>query len=180
MENDVLTRLERLERSNRRLRATGMLAVALLAALLTMGQAPGGRAVEAESFNVVDRTGRTLATLGAAYKPDVAEGQPVLVLYSADGSRVEASFGWLGDNLGLTISDGGTFEVETYKSGQARVTVGGIDGSQARMGVLEGGTASIWLNDVNGAISFLAQHEPSKDPFLWLIGEDGIIKWQAP
>lgn len=62
---DFQTRLERLEKQNRRLRVAGFSLCGLACLLLMLGQAkPKERTLEAESFVLVDKEGTTRASLG--------------------------------------------------------------------------------------------------------------------
>ena len=60
----LVERLDRLERENRRLKVVGTVAAALLAAVITMGQASRAKVVEAESFVVRDQTGAARVVMG--------------------------------------------------------------------------------------------------------------------
>lgn len=80
--NDVLTRLDKLEKENRRLKRGGIAAFILIAAFAVMGQAQSSRVVEAEK--IVLRTGsKTFAELGI----DVS-GTPALSFFDESGKRV--------------------------------------------------------------------------------------------
>jgi hypothetical protein len=76
----MVERLEGVERENRRLKARGVVALIGLAAVLLMGQAvPGRRDIEAQSFTLLDSTGKSQARLG------MVAGGPALQLFDADG-----------------------------------------------------------------------------------------------
>ena len=70
-------RLERVERENRRLKALGLVAVAILASVILMGQARPPRAVEAERFILKNAAG---AELGGFIVDD--DGRPALIMLS--------------------------------------------------------------------------------------------------
>src|SRR5690349_20079714 len=60
----MLERVEKLERQNRRMKRAALLALALIAALVLMGQAaPSRRTVEAEAFVLKDASGRVRGQL---------------------------------------------------------------------------------------------------------------------
>lgn len=76
----IVGRLERMERENRWWRRLGLLGVAGAAAVMLMGQgASGRRDVEAQSFVLLDGTGRLQARLG------MLAGGPALQLFDQDG-----------------------------------------------------------------------------------------------
>lgn len=57
-------RLDRVERENRRLKGAGVVALALVAAMVLMGQATGSKVIEAERFVLKDKDGKVRAELG--------------------------------------------------------------------------------------------------------------------
>jgi hypothetical protein len=77
---DLTRRLDRLEQDNRRLKATGAVAVIILAGLLLMGQAGPTKVVEAEKFVVRDAKGTIRAELFGT-----ASGAAELHLADKDG-----------------------------------------------------------------------------------------------
>ncbi len=91
---ETLTRrLDRVERENRRLKQTGVVALAVIAAVVLMGQAMPSKVVEAEQFVVRDASGKVHAVLGTVNKRAVSlalidkNGNPRVVLgVSPDGS----------------------------------------------------------------------------------------------
>lgn len=95
--DSLVTRLEKLERQNRRLRR-GVAAVLLAAgSLLLMAQAKAGsspKVVQAVAFELVDKTGKVIATLDG-------RGGPSLV-------RFDITDGAGKDRLSLVASDDGT------------------------------------------------------------------------
>ena len=95
----IQSRLEKLERENRRVKRFGALAALIGGSLLLMGQAKTSRTVEAESFVLRDPQGRLRATL------DMWHGSPMLRLY--DKSSVARAWLWLAGNgePGLTFYD---------------------------------------------------------------------------
>ncbi len=87
-------RLNRLERENRRLKTVGVLALAVMAAVVLMGQATGSKVpkvIEAEKFVVKDANGAVRAILGEGEtvipSPDEDSPRPLfgLHIYSVDG-----------------------------------------------------------------------------------------------
>ena len=78
---DVLKRLERLERQNRRLKQIGASALAVIAALVLMGQAPATRIVEANAFVLKDAEGKMRGRLSMT-----ENAVPELILFDASGT----------------------------------------------------------------------------------------------
>jgi hypothetical protein len=95
----IQSRLEKLERENRRVKRIGALAALIGGSLLLMGQAKTSRTVEAESFVLKDPQGGLRATL------DMWHGSPMFRLY--DTSGVARAWLWLAGNgePGLTFYD---------------------------------------------------------------------------
>ena len=104
-QQDLVTRLERLERENRRLKQAGALAVLLCCSVFLMGQVKTRqvkprtvRPVEAEQFVLKDIEGKKRAELL------MEAGGPGLVLYDHEGNRI-GRFGGVGEGNGAGLSD---------------------------------------------------------------------------
>ena len=79
----ILERLEKLEKQNRRLKGIGLVTITAVSALVITAQAPSKRrTLQAASFEVIDATGKTLASLGSK------GNEPALVLYGANGKEL--------------------------------------------------------------------------------------------
>lgn len=79
----VLTRLERLERANRRLALSGLVLLCVLMGLAGLGAAvPPSQSVEAELFVIKDRDGRVHGSFGITDP----SGAPSLVLYDPEAN----------------------------------------------------------------------------------------------
>ena len=76
----VEARLGRLERENRRLKRAGLLGLAVIAAVMLMGQVRPTRVLEAEAFILRDSTGTALAGLEVD-----SDGYPRFGLYDRNG-----------------------------------------------------------------------------------------------
>jgi hypothetical protein len=106
---DILHRLSRLERQNRRLKIGGLATLAAVAGLLVMGATESPRVVEAEKFILNDGNGKVAAVLSvlptetgngsrlelrgdgmAKAVMEVVGGQPAVILYDTDGKVVAA------------------------------------------------------------------------------------------
>jgi hypothetical protein len=93
---DILTRLRRVERENRRLKQIALGVLVLVAAVLLMGQSRLNRTIEAEKFILKDADGRPRARLEMEMT-----NRPTLVLLDEKGLPL-VSLG-AGENVGLTL-----------------------------------------------------------------------------
>ena len=109
--NDVLKRLESLERQNRRLKQIGAVALAAIAALVLMSQAVPRRIVEAQTslqrtveaseFILRDTNGRERASL------ELLEGAPMLMIYDESANpRAIVGYGKDAAFFSLSGADG--------------------------------------------------------------------------
>ncbi len=76
-------RLDRVERENRHMKQAGVVALAVIAAVVLMGQATPSKVakvIEAEKFVVRDKSGKVRAELSMS-----ADGSPQLILRSSEG-----------------------------------------------------------------------------------------------
>jgi hypothetical protein len=102
---DVLERLERLEKQNRRLKSAAAVFMIFTSSLVLMSAAGHkGRTVEAKQMVLKDDAGTTRAVLG------MRSAGPGLALYDANGDKVQALLTVLqtGPVLGLYDADGTT------------------------------------------------------------------------
>jgi len=91
-------RIERLERQNRRLKVGGLVAAAVLGALVWMGVSLGENIMNADAYTLVGPKGEPRAMLALA--PD----EPTLMMYDPQG-RVRMWLGMLDDTPGMVIFD---------------------------------------------------------------------------
>jgi hypothetical protein len=91
-------RIEKLERENQRLKLLGVLAAALLGALVWMGVSLGENVVNADAYTLTGPKGEPRAMLAMA--PD----EPTLMLYDNEG-RVRMWLGMLDNAPGLVFFD---------------------------------------------------------------------------
>jgi len=100
-------RLDRVERENRRLKRAGVVALAVIAAVVLMGQATGSKVVEAQKFVVKDADGTVRAILGEG-KSHIVDS-PVqrfgLHLYGSNGKDRASLAEWGEDGTGLVLYD---------------------------------------------------------------------------
>ncbi len=91
---DLMKRVERLERQNRRMKSAGMTGLLLLGVVLVLGQAaPPASVLRAETvvatkgFVLADGAGKPRASLGTF------EGQPALTLFGGDDPKPRVQIG---------------------------------------------------------------------------------------
>ncbi|MFQ5989497.1 MAG: hypothetical protein ACE5K9_06250 [Candidatus Methylomirabilales bacterium] len=155
---ETLTRrLHRVERENRRLQRIGVATLAMIAAVVLMGQAEKKdvpKAIEAESFVVRDAQGKLRAILGVwqdgevrlllpdqeqrsrailAVKPD---GSPYLGLYGEDGKR----------RIGMAVLPDGLALGFAHADGKSR----------AGLSVWPDGSSTMFLADTDGKVIWRA------------------------
>jgi hypothetical protein len=168
----VLTRLDKLERHNRRLKAC----LLALAAVLGLGlvaaaqDAPKPKVVEAERFVVVDGDGKTLATLG------VDRGRPSLMLYQGAKPHVqlyadkETSALALdedkGTRVGLLAGPGKTAGLVLYRTP-------GDTKEQISLFYTDDGKPVLFFNDARGKSRIGLSLRPDGKPALTLQDETG-------
>ena len=92
-------RLDKVERENRWLKQAGVVALALIAALVLMGHVVGEKVIEAERFVLIDSSGDTRAVLA------VPEGGSGLYLYDKKGKMRAGLVGGVADETGLSFYD---------------------------------------------------------------------------
>jgi hypothetical protein len=107
--SDMLTRLGRVERENRRLKQIGLGVLVLAGAVLLMAQARPNRTIEAESFVLKDANGRIRARL----EMDLGN-RPTLSLLDAKGLPLASLAG--GDNPFLLLTGTTGEQVELVDS----------------------------------------------------------------
>jgi len=88
--DDLVQRLDRLERENRRFKWVGSMVLVTIAAFLVMGQAKSSnvpKVIEAEKFVLRDKSGKVFAALQTE-----AKNEPALNLYDKNG-KVRVTLG---------------------------------------------------------------------------------------
>jgi hypothetical protein len=158
----VLERLEKLERKNRRLKQSGIVALLVLCAVVLMGQAGPSRTIEATRFVLKDGEGRVRAEL------NLDEGFPKVILRDKKGLP---QVGLGGDDepyLALTNTKNfGAVALKFYQGSPAlelsnnkgfATVIGGTDLTTARTG---------------------ESHRTSAASIV-MVGQDGNIIWRAP
>ena len=77
----IVSRLERLEKENRRLKRVGLAVLTVASAIVLMGQTRTNRTILAEKFELINSNGKTQAEL------TTFQGYPNLMLHGPEGAR---------------------------------------------------------------------------------------------
>lgn len=164
---DLTTRIERLERENRRLKGTGLVTLALMAAVILMGQAKSSapsEEVRTRKLLVLDTAGKTRASLAVDRWPkltlyDEAERERVRLVVDVGGSslklsdesgKIRASLKATDDEAMLDLSNDAQ-HANTALVAQRDGACLAADGNSGlvALGFAEGGP-SLWLADARG------------------------------
>ncbi|OFV99187.1 MAG: hypothetical protein A3F68_00590 [Acidobacteria bacterium RIFCSPLOWO2_12_FULL_54_10] len=127
----LASRVEKLERQNRRMKQAATAACILVAAVIFLGQSPApGRSVEAQEFVLTDSNGTARARLGL--RSDV----PGLILYDESGEKARAFLGVVGDGPGLYLSDadGKVRAMLKVTENQPAIVLSDTDGFKTQIG----------------------------------------------
>jgi hypothetical protein len=163
----VQARLDRLEKQNRWLRRSLVVALTVAGVAWLTGQSPPGQAqprqdrtVEAERFVLLDATGKKRAVLGAEKLPNQeVPGSPGLYLFDDEG------------NVRIVLN--------TTKEGGAGIAVCDRTPNlnpQVVLMMSKEGNAGLGLQDGNGKSRALMEMEKDKAPVLILQDENGKKK----
>lgn len=168
--NGIASRLERLERENRRLKQIGVSLALLATVMVVMGQGHSSRTIEAEKFVLRDANGNSRAVLG------MVVGMPTLTLSDAKGVPMIVMEG--GDDPLFSLSrNGGKEQVtmlareELYGLAIYGEPKGPINGTRVGVGVWKG-VPGLTLYDESGKEVAAIQTERS-GPSLKLEDERG-------
>jgi hypothetical protein len=163
----VLSRLDRLERANRRLTRALVTVLVGVAALTLMGQAQrsGSKVVEAEQFAILDAGGKVRAALGVA--PD---GAPNLTFFD--------DAGWPRVRLGLTRSGSGPRLALLDTNGANRVEIAlsaddGPEGAGLTVRDRKGTRRADVIVWADGQAGFSVTDAGGKVRALLVVGTDG-------
>lgn len=158
-EPTLAQRLDRLECENRRLKRAGVVALAVTASMLLMGQVTSNKVLEAEQFMLTDSKGRNRGGLRV-----LNDGRPILQLADEQG-RPRAELAMLSNN---------TPALYFYDYDQGR----DVERKYlAWLGVSRNGSVTLALIDREG------QHQAqlsATGPWLRFLGKDGTLLWSAP
>jgi hypothetical protein len=200
---DVLARLEKLEKQSRRLKRAGALALATVGALVLMGQAPQPRTLEAERFVIRDQQGRVRAELGLYEAPRTPLGRlsPAVKLFDDRGnSRAVLAAYPQGPSLDF-YDDAGNIRVELVHvdhhgsdleisgppgKGEHAQTPAESEGAVLKIdeGLKTGPVLDIWdrrgFEATLGSVDRYSPRYPTSAASLVLAHRDGEVIWRAP
>ncbi|MFQ5852935.1 MAG: hypothetical protein ACE5JU_20435 [Candidatus Binatia bacterium] len=191
-------RLDRVERENRRLKRAGVVALAVIGAVVLMGQATGSKVVEAENFTVRDASGRVRAEL--RMESLTGGWSPRLKFYDDDG-KLRAVLGLVGNDAtelrffkrngkqraGLSVWEskqhGGDWSRLVFfdRNGNPRIDLGVQDDNPPYLLLRD--TAQRTRTVLGGVSLETAQTgvvERRPESSLVLFGKDGKTIWSAP
>jgi hypothetical protein len=152
----VITRLEKIERQNHRLKLAGACLLILGSSLLLMGQfSSTPRTVEAEHFALLDRHGKIRARLGTL-------GESTILSMNDQQGLIRTS---------LTIGEDGFPGLVFHdRHGEVRVFLGVLDGEPI-----------LGLRDSHGTQrAMLKLRKADGTPFMFMTAADGEGLWHAP
>ena len=156
-------RLDRVERENRWLKMVGVVALAMMVAVVLMGQLPQtapNKTVEAQRFVVLDASGNKRAVLG-----NVEEKGTFLVFRGSDG-KDQIALRSFGDARALVLSD---------STGADRTVLGVLPNGATTFGMADqsgNGRAALTL-EADGSIALALYDENSKSHVKLVAGRDG-------
>jgi hypothetical protein len=172
----IVSRLERLERQNRRMKQAGLAVLVVASAIVLTGQTRTNRTIQAEKFELIDSNGKTRAELttllGGAY----------LMLYGPQGTkqREEAQIG---------ISPTGPYVALTDSHAKVRTSLGAGDLSLVGGDSADSGPYISLLDKQNymtviGSTDLVTPatgetHKTSAASVV-LFGKDKNVLWSAP
>jgi hypothetical protein len=173
---ELLSRLERLEKENRRVKritATGLL---ILCCALFMGQSRPSKTIEAERFIVKDSSGKTRGEFGM--DPGKAGGATLTV-----GSLVEGGRGTPGEKYLVTLH-GGDYAWINLRAADSREYINGRLNDETNEGALFSVTDGKDYEADIGNSDLLSPHTGEKHhtsaASVVLIGKDKKVLWSAP
>jgi hypothetical protein len=153
--SQILTRLERVEKENRRLKRAGLAVLVLAGVVLLMGQARPNR-TEAERFVLKDASGRMRASLG------VTDNDALLTLYGPQGGTANAASAF-DPTRGVLAEIGsdqtGGFVILTNQQAGAKLRSDGLTFSDKILG-----PRLVLSTDLGGSLIFLSSTAKALDP----------------
>ncbi len=170
-------RLDRVERENRWLKQAGVVALAVIAAVVLMGQATESKVakvVEAEKFVVKDRDGEVRATLGIEKSPHKGVGLELLAP-GAHNFGASLSTGVDGHST-LLFSDNGMnvrLSLQTNKDGTSSLYLNQRKGAG---GIVLTSSPAILVSDRKDKTRLFIGLEKDESVFLSLSDREGISR----
>jgi hypothetical protein len=178
--SDMLSRLDNLERENRRLKRGGAVALVLLGSFILMGQSQTRKIVTAQKFELKDDQGKTAAVLaivgGAPVLSLLCDDLPVTVLSGGDSPRIIVRSQSRGFNNQLTPMG---LSISTPGGGSAALDIVDLVPSLTLRGTRideKGnviGTKNTLTMRVSSSSSFLKVED--EDNFHIIVGSAGIL-----
>lgn len=174
MNDELLKRIERLERANRRMKWIGGALLVLVVAAAGMAQAVPATVAEevaARKFRLVDKDGRTRATL------EMVLVDPVLSLKDSDGSLRIHLGTFLGEpflNLDTAPQAGSSLPLPTH-----RITLGALEGRAAIEVCDRTGATRATLGVTELAATSTGTKTTTSESSLVLFDKDGKVIYQA-
>lgn len=199
----IVHRLESVERENRRLKRAGVVALAVIAAVVLTGQATPrqvAKLVEAEQFVLRDSSGKARAWLNVsdgavnfalADREEksrslfyvMADGTNGLILTSKEGkTRVEMKVG-ANDVPTLSLVDQDGRRIGFFVLADGRPALGLVDQTsrlRASLGLEADGRVRLMISDRAATERAELAVLPDGTPRLTLIGHTGRIVWHGP
>ena len=203
---DINTRLEKLERENRRMKKAGIVAIVFASVLFISGQAKTNKVVEANEFQVLDASGKVRADLSSRGGPELHfyddTGTPVVTLtlvpfgpslyLGKTGTRDSVSLqagtsDWPNRSLSLgTGTDSILLHAGTYNSislsGSAGVFLVNADealgGPRVTVTDKEGYSGVLGRSDL--VVTATGKKEQTPAASLVLFDKDKKVLWAAP
>jgi hypothetical protein len=173
----IVSRVERLEKENRRLKTTGVVLLLLAGAVVLMGQAQSRKTIQAERFELIGRDGKTRGMLSTSAV------NSVLMLYGPQaseevGSRTIIGAGPSGPFVYLTRADGKSGVELTVQSGgmqQAALTL--FDTHGTPVADFEGVDTGALLGLVT---TRTGEKQTTSAASIVLFDKDKKVLWSAP
>jgi hypothetical protein len=173
--NEILRRLNHVERQYRNLKRTMLSALLAATAFLVMGQVPSNRTIAAEKFELKDGNGKTRAMLS------IVDGNSALTLYGPQGSKqvgafVEIGAGPTGPFFSLVDSNGKSRAELDLGNGSTPPGLTLFDEHGTSVLSLVGGEAGeLRLGRAGGEDHFWAGVAPGVGPYLSLSDNEGFL-----
>lgn len=186
MENDIICRLEKLERENRRLKKIGIVAAVVVSAVIVGGQAKTNKVVEADEFRLVDASGKVRGKFSTNNL-----GQTLLTLTdSSEQISAALGTGTQGSSLVLNANADTWVRLSTPKGIIGGLHMGGPGGKLDVTLDNDNGGPNLSVEDKDGYSSVLGRSdlvltktgkkEQTPAASLVLFDKDKKVLWSAP
>jgi hypothetical protein len=179
---EIRSRLEKLERENRRLKSMGGLAALVAVSLFLMGQAKPDRTLEAERFVLKDASGNVgaelaIGKLGPKLTLNDANGHPSVTLVGGDAPFLTLTLGKGEKQINLSTGSGEpVLHLMDLGVGAATLSLG-LDGPNLELWDRQG---SAILGRAVLATSRAGEIRETSAASLVLFDKDKKVLWAAP